>query len=56
MFDSHTLPVECISAALYALQKNTTIKYNDNEFDIDYLYFCGSPNGAKLQIEDHYFR
>ena len=56
MFDSHTLPVECISAAIYALEHNTTVVYNDKKYVIDHLYFCGSPKNADLQIEDHYFR
>lgn len=56
MFDSNTLPTECISAAIYSLEGNTTIEYNNEEYNIDYLYFCRSSKNASLQIEDHYFR
>ena len=57
MYDSSTLPVECVSAAIYALEGNNSVEYEEEQYNIeDYLYFCRSSKGSSLQIEDHYFK
>ena len=57
MYDEGELPESCIAAAQYALEGNTTVIYNDNEYDLkDYLFFARYVKNKKLVIEDHQFK
>ena len=56
MYDEGELPQECIDAALYAYNGNTTVIYNGMEIDMNpYLYFARYWKNAKLTIQDHDF-
>ena len=57
MYDNGELPVECITAAMYALSGQTTVIYNEQEIDMsEYLYFARHWKNAQIRIEDHDFR
>ena len=57
MYDEGELPQECIEAAIYAYNGNTTVIYNEVEIDMTpYLYFATYLKSAKLEIEDHDFK
>lgn len=57
MYDEGELPQECIDAALYALDGNTTVNYNGVEIDMsEFLYFARYWQDATLTIQDHDFK
>lgn len=57
MYDKGELSSECINAALYALNGNKIINYNDKEIDMSkYFYFARHWDAAKIRIQDHDFR
>ena len=57
MFDNNELPKECVEAAMYVLEGNTDVVYNDQPVEMkNYCFFNRSKKGATLQIQDHYFR
>lgn len=57
MYDEGNLPDTCIAAAQYALEGNTTVIYNNNEYDLEgYLFFARYVKNKKLVIEDHQFK
>ena len=55
-YDNNTLPQECIDAAIYALSGNKTIIYEEEEYEIIYLYFMRSMSQPKIKIQDHCFK
>lgn len=57
MYDEEELPQECIDAALYCLDNNKTVIYNEMEIDMSsYLFFSRNLSNAFIRIEDHDFR
>ena len=57
MYDEGILPASCIEAAVYAIEGNTIVNYNDKEYDLqDYLFFSRYIKNRKLIIEDHQFK
>lgn len=57
MYDNGKMSQECIDAALYALDHNTLVCYNDIMYDLSsYLYFNQYMSNAKLRIQDHVFK
>ena len=57
MYDEGELPQECIDAAIYAYNGNTTVIYNGVEIDMTpYLYFATSWSNKKITIQDHDFK
>jgi spore germination cell wall hydrolase CwlJ-like protein len=57
MYEKGELPNECINAALYALNGNKVVEYNNKEIDMsDFLYFARHWDGARCRIQDHDFK
>ena len=57
LYDKKELPLECIDAAKYALEKNKEIEYEDVLYDMsEYLFFNGYMANASLRIQDHDFK
>lgn len=57
MYDRGELPQECVQAAIYAYNRNTTVVYNGVEIDMTpYLYFATYWSDKKITIQDHDFK
>lgn len=57
LYDTNQLPRECVDAAIYALNNNTIISYNNTLYDIsDFLFFSQYVSNCRLQIQDHMFK
>jgi len=57
MYDEGELPQECVDAAIYALNNNTTVIYNGVEIDMTpYLYFARDLKNERMKIQDHEFK
>lgn len=55
-YDKGEIPQSCIDAAIYALQDNTFIYYNNKLIDFsNYLFFARYRRDCKIQIQDHQF-
>lgn len=56
-YDKGELPNEYINAAVFALNGNKIVNYNNNEIDMSgYLYFGRNLSNKKLTIQDHDFK
>jgi spore germination cell wall hydrolase CwlJ-like protein len=57
LYDKEELPQSCIDAAIYALNNNTTVHYNNKDYEMsDYYYFSRYVKNAKITIESHMFK
>ena len=57
MYDTGTLPIECVAAAMHALSGQTTVNYEGQEIDMSsYLYFARDWANERIRIQDHDFR
>jgi hypothetical protein len=57
LYDKGELPQSCIDAAIYALEDNTLVCYNDNYYEMnDYYFFSRYVKNARLSIQDHMFK
>jgi len=57
LYDNNKLPQECIEAALYALNENTTVEYESAEYELeDILFFSRRIKNYSIQIGQHQFK
>jgi spore germination cell wall hydrolase CwlJ-like protein len=57
LYDNGELPEECLEAAMYVLEGNTLIYYNNNYYEMnDYYFFSRRVRGCRLQIGQHQFK
>lgn len=55
-YDNGEMPESCINAAIYALEKNKNIYYNNNIINFsDFLFFARYRKDCQVKIQDHQF-
>ena len=55
-YDNGTIPLSCIEAAIYALEGNVTVNYNNYFIDLStILFFSRYRKDCRVQIQDHQF-
>lgn len=55
-YDNGTIPQSCIEAAIYALDGNVIVNYNNQLIDLStILFFSRYRSDCKVQIQDHQF-